>query len=150
VKKVWLNLNLVKIEKKYEDLNKNIEEFKATDLEAEKLQVIRAKIFVKRMMNHVKEVKNQAQKFNIYGCASVGECYPLEKALELAYLIQCGIQNKLKPIVLSDFKEELRKRLDPVNPVLVQTVSLSSSALSIGEKPAASQSKALGASARQS
>ncbi len=37
VKKVWKNENLNKILKKYEDLQKQIEEFKDTDTDADKL-----------------------------------------------------------------------------------------------------------------
>ena len=37
VKKVWSNLTITKIFKKFEDLDKNFEEFKETDSEEDKL-----------------------------------------------------------------------------------------------------------------
>ena len=57
VKKVWANLTLTKIFKKFEDLDKSFENFKDTDSEEDKLENIKARFFIKRILHHIKEVQ---------------------------------------------------------------------------------------------
>jgi hypothetical protein len=50
VKKVWANHTITKIYKKYEDLDKNFENFKDSDTPEEKLENIKARFFIKRIL----------------------------------------------------------------------------------------------------
>lgn len=115
VRKVWVNANLGKIEKKMEEVSKIIEEFKETDTEEDKLQIVQAKVFVWRMQQHIKDAMYLATFLNIYGFCCIGESLSIDKALELADLINLGIKKKLKNIPIEHFKEELRKKVDPTN-----------------------------------
>jgi len=57
VKKVWANHTITKIYKKYEDLDKNFENFKDSDTQEEKLENIKARYFIKRVLQHLKDVQ---------------------------------------------------------------------------------------------
>ena len=114
VRKVWSNANLNKLEKKMEEAIKTIEEFKEEDTEEAKAQVIKSKVFVWRMQQHLKETLYVAAMLNIFGYSPVLDPMPFEKAMELANMINLGLQKRLKNISVAHFeKEEIRKKLDP-------------------------------------
>lgn len=115
VKKVWGNANLVKLEKKYEGLAKSFEDFKENDSEEDKLQIIHARNFIARMNIHIREVKSISAMLNVFGYSPISQAMSHKKALELGYLIQTGIDSLLKPINLEGFKEEIRKKIDPID-----------------------------------
>ena len=115
VKKVWANTNLLKLERKYESLIKTFEEIKETDSFEDKLQTLMARNYIARMMHHIKDVKNIATMLNVFGFApALIMAMPQKRATELGYIIHLGINNLLKPINLEQFKEDIRKKLDPV------------------------------------
>lgn len=111
VKKVWANANLLRLEKKYDNLLKTLEEFKETDSEEDKLQIIMAKNFIAKMIIHIREVKAIAVLMNVYGYSPIATAMSQKKAQELGYIIQLGINGLLKPINRDYFKEELKKKV---------------------------------------
>jgi len=114
VRKVWNNVNLNKLEKKMEEAFKTIEEFKEEDTEEVKTQVIKARTFVWRIQQHLKEALYIAAMLNIFGFSPILDPMPFEKAQELANMINLGLSKKLKNISVAHFeKEEIRKKLDP-------------------------------------
>lgn len=118
VKKVWANANLLKLEKKYESLIKSFEEIKESDSPEDKQQTLIARNLIARLMHHIKDVKNIATMLNVFGFAPILMAMPYKRASELGYIIKLGIDGLLKPIPLDQFKEDLKKKLDPNIPIL--------------------------------
>ena len=114
-KKVWTNATLAKLEKKFEEAAKSIEEPKEEQSIEDKNQIVKAKCFVDRMQRHLNEALQACGILNLFGFTPILTEYPHEKALELANLINLGLQNKLKPINVDHFKEDIRKKVDPNN-----------------------------------
>lgn len=115
MKKMWNNANLSKLEKKLEEAAKSIEEPKEEDSEEDKLQFVKAKMFLERMQKHLNEAYQVCGLLNLFGFSPILSELPKETALELANLVNLGIQNRLKPINVDNFKEEIRKKIDPNN-----------------------------------
>ena len=57
VKKVWVNAQLTKLAKKFEELYKQYEEIKETDPEEEQLQNLTIKNFIQRIITHIKDIQ---------------------------------------------------------------------------------------------
>ena len=115
MKKLWSNANITKLEKKLEEAARSIEEPKEEDAETDKNQVVKAKCFVDRMQKHISEALQTCGVLNFFGFAPILQEYPHDMALELANLINLGMQGKLKPINVDEFKEDLKKKIDPNN-----------------------------------
>lgn len=93
VKKVWKNENLILLEKKYEELSKLLEEVKDSEVENDKLEFIKVKNYVRRILYHLKEVHAMASLFNVFGFAYLVDYLPEDKAYELASLLNLAINN---------------------------------------------------------
>jgi len=52
-------------------LSKNFEDFKETDTDEEKLNVIKAKNFIKRISTHLRDIQPLANLFNVFGYAPI-------------------------------------------------------------------------------
>ena len=132
VKKVWANANILRLEKKYDNLLKSLEEFKESDSEEDKLQIIMAKNFIAKMIIHIREVKAIAVLMNVYGYSPIATAMSRKKAQELGYIIQLGINGLIKPINRDYFKEDLKKKVTKfvkplnkfINSSLIQMKSL--------------------------
>ena len=105
VKKVWANHSITKIFKRFEDLDKNFEGFKEADPLEDKLENIKAKFFIKRILHHIKEVQQIASILNVFGYACCFQSSNQQKVQDFAQLVNLAILNKLKPICLDGFKD---------------------------------------------
>ena len=71
VKKIWQNANLTKLEKKFEELAKTIEEPKESDSPERQQELVMARNYINRMNYHLKEVHALTSILNVYGFAPV-------------------------------------------------------------------------------
>ncbi len=101
VKRPWNNVNLNKLAKRYDELALAVEEFKETDSEADKLAVIAAKNFVKRIQHHLKDLQKMVLLLNVFSFSPMLDILPEDKAQELACLLQLGATGQLRSIQLS-------------------------------------------------
>lgn len=67
VKKVWANTNITKLQKKYEELNKQYDDFKENFTEEQKREFIEIKMFIKRMLKHIGDIMTHVLYLNAFG-----------------------------------------------------------------------------------
>ena len=90
VKTVWKIENLITMEKKYKDISKFLDEGRPAESDkypSKELELIKVKNFVRRIIQHLKDVHAMANLFNVFGFAYLEDYLPKEKALELGYIL---------------------------------------------------------------
>lgn len=117
-KKMWANTKLIKIDNKFKESKKLLKEPKPEDPIETKDKYVRTLNFFNRMQEHIREVLHVTSLLNIVGYAPLfyqskekGKM-PQEKAEELSYLINLGMQNLIKPIPIPDLLSDVKTKLE--------------------------------------